>query len=133
MGGGDPNAILLDQTATWAVACVCAIIVIISVVMEHSLHSVGHVLKKRHKPGLMEALDKIKNELMILGFISLLLVFSQNYIASICVSKALTKDFLPCKKGKYEKEEEDDDGGGGGDRRLLWYVAGDGPPKECKE
>lgn len=137
MGGGDPNAILLDQTATWAVACVCAIIVIISIVMEHSLHSVGHFLKKRHKPGLMEALDKIKNELMVLGFISLLLVFSQNYIASICVSKALTKDFLPCKKGKYEKEEEDDDGGGGGDRRLLWYehrrLAGDGPPKECKE
>ncbi|KAI3808269.1 hypothetical protein L1987_24218 [Smallanthus sonchifolius] len=133
MAGGDGER-MLDQTATWSVACVCAVIVIISVVMEHSLHSVGHFLKKRHKPGLLEALEKIKNELMILGFISLLLVFCQNYIASICVSKALTKDFLPCKKDKYEKEEEDEKGGG---RRLLWYehrrLAGDDPPKECKE
>ncbi|KAL8240026.1 hypothetical protein R6Q59_013381 [Mikania micrantha] len=129
---------MLDQTATWSVACVCAVIVIISVIMEHSLHIVGHFLKKRHKPGLLEALEKIKNELMVLGFISLLLVFCQNYIASICVSKALTKDFLPCKKQK----EEDDDNEKGGDRRLLWSydhlhhgrsLGGDDPPKECKE
>ncbi|XP_071703921.1 MLO-like protein 9 [Rutidosis leptorrhynchoides] len=133
-GGGDER--MLDQTATWSVACVCAVIVIISVMLEHSLHTVGHFLKKRHKPGLMEALENIKNELMVLGFISLLLVFSQNYIASICVSKALTKDFLPCKKEKYEKDDIDEDGGGLETRRLLWYDQrrlADGPPKECKE
>ncbi|KAK9049961.1 hypothetical protein SSX86_031070 [Deinandra increscens subsp. villosa] len=133
MAGGEGER-MLDQTATWSVACVCAVIVIISMVMEHSLHSVGHFLKKKHKPGLLEALEKIKNELMILGFISLLLVFSQNYIASICISKALTKDFLPCKN---EKKEKDDDDEKGGDRRLLWYehrnLGGDDPPKECKE
>lgn len=72
---------------------------------------------------------------MVLGFISLLLVFSQNYIASICVSKALTKDFLPCKKEKYEKEADEEDAGDAR-RRLLFYDhrrLGDGPPKECKE
>lgn len=135
MAGGDGDARMLDQTATWSVACVCAVIVIISVILEHSLHTVGHFLKKRHKPGLMEALDKIKNELMVLGFISLLLVFSQNYIASICVSKAITKDFLPCKKEKLEDEDAEDEGGGA-ERRLLWYDhrrLADGPAKECKE
>nr|XP_043631235.1 MLO-like protein 9 [Erigeron canadensis] len=134
--GGDVR--MLDQTATWSVACVCAVIVIISVMLEHSLHTVGHFLKKRHKPGLMEALEKIKNELMVLGFISLLLVFSQNYIASICISKSLTKDFLPCDKQKYEKDDEDDAYGGlDARRRLLWNdhrrLAGDDPPKECDE
>lgn len=75
-------------------------------------------------------------ELMVLGFISLLLVFCQNYIASICISKKLTKDFLPCKKEDYAKE----DGEGGYDeeakRRLLWYEQrrlGGGAPVECKE
>ncbi|KAM0056963.1 hypothetical protein Hdeb2414_s0006g00224711 [Helianthus debilis subsp. tardiflorus] len=130
MAGDEPG---LDQTATWSVACVCAVIVIISMAMEHSIHSVGHFLKKRHKPGLLEALEKIKNELMILGFISLLLVFSQNYIASICISKEFTKDFLPCKKEKYDKEGDKEKGG---ERRLLWYehrMLADDPPKECDE
>ncbi|KVI07674.1 Mlo-related protein [Cynara cardunculus var. scolymus] len=131
---GDGDARMLDQTATWSVAIVCAVIVILSVLLEHILHTVGH---KRHKPGLMEALEKIKNEicyltlelyligvpeLMVLGFISLLLTFSQTYIASICVSKNLTKDFLPCKKQKYEKEGDIiEEGDGVERRRLLWY------------
>ncbi|KAI3745591.1 hypothetical protein L6452_07992 [Arctium lappa] len=134
---GDSDARMLDQTATWSVAIVCAVIVIISVLLEHILHTIGHFLKKRHKPGLMEALEKIKNELMVLGFISLLLTFSQTYIASICVSKNLTKDFLPCKKQKYEKEGDIIDEGDGVERRkLLWFeqrrLAG-GAPVECKE
>ncbi|KAL4579130.1 hypothetical protein LXL04_015266 [Taraxacum kok-saghyz] len=130
--GGDER--MLDQTATWSVAVVCAIIVIVSIALEHVLHSIHHIFKKRHKAGLLEALDIIKNELMVLGFISLLLVFCQNYIASICISKKLTKDFLPCKKEDYDKEE------GGYDqdakRRLLWYEQrrlGGGAPVECKE
>ncbi|KAI3724709.1 hypothetical protein L2E82_36495 [Cichorium intybus] len=133
MGGGG-DARLLDQTPTWSVAVVCAVIVIVSIALEHVLHVVHHFLKKRHKAGLLEALDIIKNELMVLGFISLLLVYSQNHIASICISKDLTKDFLPCKKEKYDEE-----GGGGGDaakRKLLWYEQrklGGGAPVECKE
>nr|XP_043615552.1 MLO-like protein 9 [Erigeron canadensis] len=135
MAGGGRG---LDETATWSVAMVCAIIVVLSIMLEKMLHHIGHYLKERHKIGLLEALEKIKTELMILGFISLLLTFCQNYIASICVSKALTKDFLPCKKKPDDQPPADDD-----DieidtrrRRLLWYdhrrLGGDGPPKECK-
>ncbi|KAK1431287.1 hypothetical protein QVD17_07743 [Tagetes erecta] len=123
----------LDETATWSVALVCAIIVAISIGLEHVLHHVGHYLKKRRKVGLLEALEKIKTELMVLGFISLSLVFCQNYIAGICVSKTITKDFLPC---KYRPDDyEDDKGKGDARRKLLWYgyrrLAGDDPPKEC--
>lgn len=43
-GGGDPNAKELDQTPTWAVALVCAVIVIISILLEKVLHKVGEVI-----------------------------------------------------------------------------------------
>ncbi|KAI3757349.1 hypothetical protein L6452_04885 [Arctium lappa] len=138
MAGGGRG---LDETTTWSVAMVCAIIVVISIILEKMLHHVGHYLKERHKIGLLEALEKIKTELMVLGFISLLLTFCQSYIAAICVSKMLTKDFLPCKK-KYPKPPDDDDGDGGeaeNRRRLLFYThghrvlaGGGGPAKECK-
>lgn len=134
MAGGGRG---LDETATWSVAMVCAVIVVLSIIMEKMLHHVGHYLKERHKIGLLEALEKIKTELMVLGFISLLLTFCQNYIAAICVSKVLTKDFLPCKKRPdYEPAADDDGEEADTRRRLLWYghrrLAGDGPPKECK-
>ncbi|XP_071713349.1 MLO-like protein 9 [Rutidosis leptorrhynchoides] len=136
MAGGGRG---LDETATWSVAMVCAIIVILSIMLEKILHHIGHYLKERHKNGLLEALEKIKTELMILGFISLLLTFCQNYIAAVCVSKVLTKDFLPCKKRPDIEPTADDDDDAEADtrRKLLWYnhsrrLAGDGPPKECK-
>ncbi|CAH1446235.1 unnamed protein product [Lactuca virosa] len=134
MGGGGRG---LDETATWSVALVCAIIVIISILMEKAIHHVGHHLKHRNKEGLLEALEKIKAELMILGFISLSLTFCQNSIASICVSKILTKDFLPCKRKPDGKEpEDDDDDAEDARRRLLMYDThrklGGGEPVECK-
>ncbi|KAI9104368.1 hypothetical protein K1719_022940 [Acacia pycnantha] len=52
---------------------------------------------------LNEALKKIKEELMLLGFISLLLTVTQNVITKICVPPGLTRHMLPCKEG--EKSE----------------------------
>ena len=42
-GGGDPSAKNLDQTPTWAVALVCAVIVVISILLEKVLHHIGKV------------------------------------------------------------------------------------------
>ncbi|KAI8016054.1 MLO-like protein 12 [Camellia lanceoleosa] len=52
--------------------------------------------KKRRK-SLFQALDKIKSELMMLGFISLLLTISERQIAKICVPKSVGETFLPCR------------------------------------
>lgn len=41
--GGDSEARKLDQTPTWAVAGVCAVIIIISIVLEKVLHKLGTV------------------------------------------------------------------------------------------
>ncbi|KAM7521338.1 hypothetical protein LguiB_020300 [Lonicera macranthoides] len=40
-GGADPSARQLDQTPTWAVALVCAVIVLISILLEEVLHTIG--------------------------------------------------------------------------------------------
>lgn len=42
-GGGHTKARELDQTPTWAVAAVCAVIIIISILLEKVLHMVGEV------------------------------------------------------------------------------------------
>ncbi|KAF7130551.1 hypothetical protein RHSIM_Rhsim10G0192400 [Rhododendron simsii] len=103
----------LDQTPTWAVAGVCAIIIIISLLLEKILHKLGEWLTEKHKKALYEALEKVKAELMVLGFISLILVFSQYYIAEICIPTKVANTMLPC---KYNSSETGDNR-----RRLLWY------------
>jgi hypothetical protein len=43
-GEGATPARELDQTPTWAVAVVCAVIVVISIILEKVLHMVGEVI-----------------------------------------------------------------------------------------
>ncbi|XP_034215505.1 MLO-like protein 9 [Prunus dulcis] len=135
-GGGGGGGRELDQTPTWALATVCFIIIIISIVLEKALHMIGQLFEHRKKSGLLEALEKVKGELMVLGFISLLLTFGQQYIAKVCIPLEAADTMLPC---PYRGEEKEGGGGGGGDhrRRLLWYerryLAGGGDGPGCKE
>lgn len=105
----------LDQTPTWAVAGVCAIIIVISIALEMLLHKVGAWLTERRKRALYEALEKVKAELMILGFISLILVFCQYYIADICIPVHVADTMLPCSEKDIKKNTENPK------RRLLSY------------
>ncbi|KAF8029184.1 hypothetical protein BT93_E1757 [Corymbia citriodora subsp. variegata] len=106
----------LDQTPTWAVAIVSAAFIVISLVLEKFLHKVGTWLTERHKRALYEALDKVKSELMILGFISLLLTFGQSYVSKICIPQKVADTMLPCRKdNKYNGPSK------GERRKLLWY------------
>lgn len=69
-------------------------------------------------------------ELMILGFISLTLVFSQYYIAGICIPPSVADTMLPCPAVHKDTEKEEEHR-----RKLLWYerriLAGAEP--KCKE
>ncbi|KAK9069388.1 hypothetical protein SSX86_011291 [Deinandra increscens subsp. villosa] len=119
MAAGDTSERKLDQTPTWAVAGVCAVIIIVSIALEKVLHKLGKFFTDKRKKALFEALEKVKAELMILGFISLILTFSQYYIAKICIPIDVADTMLPCaKKGKYAKE------GKGARRLLLLYEHG---------
>ncbi|KAI3781319.1 hypothetical protein L2E82_11329 [Cichorium intybus] len=107
----------LDQTPTWAVAGVCAIIIVVSIALEKVLHKLGKFFTDKHKKALFEALEKVKSELMVLGFISLILTFSQYYIAKICIPIDIADTMLPCAKKKDKTEEEEEVV----HRLLLWY------------
>ncbi|XP_062095979.1 MLO-like protein 10 [Humulus lupulus] len=106
----------LDQTPTWAVAGVCAVIIVISIALEKVLHKLGTWFTDRHKRALFEALEKVKAELMILGFISLILTFGQSYIARICIPIKVAQTMLPCALKKVDKSDEEEHR-----RRLLWF------------
>jgi mlo protein len=43
MAGGAPGERTLKETPTWAVAAVCAVFVIISVLIEHGIHKLEKV------------------------------------------------------------------------------------------
>ncbi|VYS52635.1 unnamed protein product [Arabidopsis thaliana] len=86
----------LSQTPTWAVAVVCTFLILISHLLEKGLQRLANWLWKKHKNSLLEALEKIKAELMILGFISLLLTFGEPYILKICVPRKAALSMLPC-------------------------------------
>ncbi|XP_052190383.1 MLO-like protein 10 [Diospyros lotus] len=128
---GDSSGRELDRTPTWAVTGVCAVIIIISIALEKILHRVGRWFTERHKKALFEALEKVKAELMILGFISLLLTFGQYYIVKICIPSNVADTMLPCSSNdKTSKAEEHR-------RRLLWYehrvLAASSYNFKCKE
>ncbi|CAJ1948684.1 unnamed protein product [Sphenostylis stenocarpa] len=102
-GDGGEGGNNLEFTPTWVVAVVCSVIVAASFAAERFLHYGGKFLKKKNQKPLYEALLKIKEELMLLGFISLLLTVTQNGIIKICVPESWNHHMLPC--SLQDKEE----------------------------
>ncbi|OIW10765.1 hypothetical protein TanjilG_27711 [Lupinus angustifolius] len=130
------NSRELDQTPTWAVAAVCTVFILVSITLEKSLHKLGTWLGHRQKMALFEALEKVKAELMILGFISLLLTFGQSYIVKICISASVADKMLPCPY--REKGTNNASSSGGEHRRKLFsyerrYLAADATSYKCSD
>ncbi|WCJ41916.1 Seven transmembrane MLO family protein [Euphorbia peplus] len=98
----------LQFTPTWIVALVCFIIVLMSLLAERALHSLGKLLIKKKQEALFEALQKVKEELMLLGFISLLLTVTQTTISKICIPPNLALHMLPCKRATESSSHEKD-------------------------
>ncbi|XP_044511921.1 MLO protein homolog 1-like isoform X2 [Mangifera indica] len=116
---GAPGDRSLELTPTWAVAAVCAVFVIISILIEHGIHSLAKWFQKRQNKAMSEALEKIKSELMLLGFISLLLTVGTRFISKICIPTNVGNTMLPCEAKSTEKND------GYAKRKLSWYDAGD--------
>ncbi|CAM8967390.1 unnamed protein product [Rhodiola kirilowii] len=127
MAGGNSNERTLEHTPTWAVAAVCFVLVVTSIVIEHLIHLAGKWLKKKHKKALFESLEKIKSELMLLGFISLLLTVGQGLISNICIPASAARSWHPCSKQEDRKNEESDsDEESNNRRRLLSAISSSG-------
>ncbi|KAI6702964.1 hypothetical protein NL676_012100 [Syzygium grande] len=106
MTGGGEEETTLEFTPTWVVAAVCTVIVAISLGVERLLHYTGKYLKNKDQKPLYEALQKVKEELMLLGFISLLLTVFQNPISRMCVPADFMKHMLPCSLSEAPDEGE---------------------------
>ncbi|KAG6391463.1 hypothetical protein SASPL_149218 [Salvia splendens] len=94
----EPRYKSLESTATCAVTIVCFALVVISIRIEHLIHHAELWLKKMRSLPICEALEKIKAELMLLGFISLLLAMTQDKLSYICVPKSVANSWHPCRK-----------------------------------
>ncbi|KAE7995768.1 hypothetical protein FH972_000537 [Carpinus fangiana] len=98
----------LEITPTWAVATVCFFLILVSILIEKSLFRLGKYFTKKRRKSLIRVLDKIKSELMLLGFISLLLNFSERPIAKTCIPKSAGETFLPCSDYTTETNAEEE-------------------------
>ncbi|XP_057451360.1 MLO-like protein 11 isoform X2 [Lotus japonicus] len=78
-------------------------------------------LGKTNRKPLLAALEKMKEELMLLGFISLLLTATSGMIANICIpSKFYNSAFAPCSRSEIDKETEENESK---ERKLLMASA----------
>ncbi|KAH7438585.1 hypothetical protein KP509_04G021800 [Ceratopteris richardii] len=93
----------LLYTPTWAVAAVCAVFIICSLAVERSIFLVGQLLQRHNQTSLSAALEKIKEELMVVGFISLALAVGQRGVSRICVAKQLLEFMPQCRKPSEPK------------------------------
>ncbi|KAM1041592.1 hypothetical protein ACFX2I_030727 [Malus domestica] len=106
----------LALTPTWSVATVLTIFVAVSLLVERGIHRLSHWLRKTNRKPLLEAVEKMKEELMLLGFISLLLTATSSMIANICIpSKFYNSSFSPCSRSEITEETENK-------RKLLMFT-----------
>ncbi|KAL0362699.1 UNVERIFIED_CONTAM: MLO-like protein 11 [Sesamum calycinum] len=80
----------LAMTPTWSVASVLTIFVVVSLLVERSIHRLSKWLNKTGRKPLQAAVEKMKEELMLLGFISLLLTATSSTISNICIPSRFT-------------------------------------------
>ncbi|KAG5137051.1 hypothetical protein JHK82_021782 [Glycine max] len=79
----------LAETPTYSVASVVTLMVFVCFLVERSIYRFGQWLKNTRRKALFASLEKIKEELMLLGLISLLLAQSARWISEICVNSSL--------------------------------------------
>ncbi|XP_059651130.1 MLO-like protein 4 [Cornus florida] len=96
----------LADTPTWSVATVTTVMVFVCLLVERSIYRFGKWLKRTRRKALFASLEKIKEELMLLGLISLLLGQWARSISQICVNSSLfSTRFYVCSENDYGIEE----------------------------
>ncbi|RVW75968.1 MLO-like protein 4 [Vitis vinifera] len=96
----------LAETPTWAVASVVTVMVFVCFLVERSIYRFGKWLKKTRRKALFSSLEKIKEELMLLGLISLMLGQWAKWISEICVDSSLfNSKFYLCSEQDFNINE----------------------------
>ncbi|XAR68358.1 hypothetical protein NMG60_11003457 [Bertholletia excelsa] len=86
----------LEFMPTWSLASILASFIAVSLLVGRLIHCLSNWLKEINRKPLVEAVEKIKEELMLMGFTSLL-VGSSN-LTKICIPSKLysNSSFVPC-------------------------------------
>ncbi|BAT12948.1 MLO-like protein 4 [Oryza sativa Japonica Group] len=93
----------LAETPTWSVATVTTLMVAACFLVERGISRFAKWLRKTKRKAMLAALEKIREELMLLGVISLLLSQTARWISEICVPSSLfTSRFYICSETDYE-------------------------------
>ncbi|CAL9763449.1 unnamed protein product [Musa acuminata subsp. burmannicoides] len=93
----------LAETPTWSVATVTTAMVAVCFLVERSIYRFGKWLKKTKRKAMLAALEKIREELMLLGLISLMLSQTARWISEICVPSSLfSSRFYVCSESDLE-------------------------------
>ncbi|GMN29061.1 hypothetical protein TIFTF001_002272 [Ficus carica] len=96
----------LEETPTWAFATVVTVMVSLGFFFHVSLKLFGKWLDKTRRKSLLAALEKIKEEVMLFGVLSLLMGHWIVVVAKICVkTTALSSRFFPCTATALEGEK----------------------------
>ncbi|XP_028758779.1 MLO-like protein 4 [Neltuma alba] len=97
----------LAETPTYSVASVVTVMVFVCFFVERSICRFGKWLQKTRRKALYASLEKIKEELMLLGLISLLLAQCARWISEMCVKSSLfNSQFYICsEEDGLEKNE----------------------------
>ncbi|XP_010492228.1 PREDICTED: MLO-like protein 4 [Camelina sativa] len=92
----------LAETPTYSVASVVTVLIFVCFLVERAIYRFGKWLKKTRRKALFTSLEKMKEELMLLGLISLLLSQSARWISEICVNSSLfNSKFYICSEEDY--------------------------------
>ncbi|KAE9612942.1 hypothetical protein Lalb_Chr05g0212341 [Lupinus albus] len=87
----------LEDTPTWAVATVITLMVSLSFMFQITLEKFGKWLDRTKRKSMLSALEKVKEELMLFGLLSLLMGHWTIFVAKICVKASVLKSrFVPC-------------------------------------
>jgi hypothetical protein len=78
------NGFSIAETSPLILTVALAFFIVVSFSLEYGLHRLHHKLAHQLRLGMLAALDNMKNELMLLGVASLLLITFENTISSWC-------------------------------------------------
>ena len=73
----------IEEEPSWVVVVMLFSFLLVSILVEHTIEWLHHKLHNRE--GLVYVLEKVKDELMLMGFISLALVALEDQLLSICI------------------------------------------------
>ena len=78
----------IEQTPSWKIGIFFGFFLVLSVLLEIGLEVLEEYLEHHHLDGVKMTVEKIKEELMLMGFISLCLLIVEDYLVEWCIDNS---------------------------------------------